>query len=388
MNKRLILLLALSFTLLGAGCVQEELVIPVATVTGKIVVPPAKIALGVHVTVAANPTISTYVNESGDFKLEFQKPGRYLLVCRGRNFDVEFVWVEALIEETVSVGSVFLNEKIVGEAKWIATIVDYPDATGFKVKSLDPKWATDTVDMYDDGMHGDTIANDGIFTTRVQNLYTGSQLYSIVWLKGSAFETNEVKDPHQEFERNTKSEIIVLSPSAKVARGTVTSSLVGVNYAEVVLSTKMGSRKINLDSDGHYSLPMEGNGKEYLVFRSPTFHIRAIPVDLTTIPIYDVPPVALAVKAPGEAKFVLVKSDFQAVENPTLVADFTNWQPQPLYDDGTHGDELAGDGVYTLLRTGVAPGYHKYAFNITTINQVRDPYEESGDSKYSIVLVK
>jgi len=40
------------------------------------------------------------------------------------------------------------------------------------------------------------------------------------------------------------------------------------------------------------------------------------------------------------------------------------------------------------MKTGVAPGYHKYAFNVTTTAQVRDPYEESGDSQYSILLVK
>ena len=174
----------------------------------------------------------------------------------------------------------------------------------------------------------------------------------------------------------------------RIARGQVTSSLTGVNYAEVVLATKAGSRRINVDSDGKYSMPMEGNGKEYLVFRSITFHIRAIPVDLSTIPIFDVPTTTLSAKAAGEVKFMLIKKDFQDVTNPTVVTDYGNWQPQPLYDDGTHGDEAAGDGVYTLLQTGVAPGYHKYAFNITTTNQVRDPYQESGDSQYSIVLVK
>ncbi|NLI79190.1 MAG: hypothetical protein GX442_22445 [Candidatus Riflebacteria bacterium] len=382
-----LILLALCLMTLGTGCVQEKLVIPVATVTGKIVVPPAKNPLGVHITVAGKSGVSTYVNETGAFKLEFREPGRYLLICRGQNYDVDFVWVEAVLEETVDVGNISLNEKIVGEAKWIATIVDFPDATGFKIKSLDPKWATDTVDMYDDGTHDDKVANDGIYTTRVQNIYTGSQLYTIVWTKDG--ETHEEKkDPHQEFERNGKSEIIIREADSKVARGTVTSALTGVNYSEVVLATKQGARKIFLDSDGHYAMTMEGNGKEYLVFRSPTFHIRAIPVDLTTIPIYDVPPVTLTAKGGGEAKFILIQNDFQTVVNPTVVADFTNWQPQALYDDATHGDEVKGDGVYTLLVTGVAPGYHKYAFNITATNQVRDPYQESGDSQYSILQVK
>jgi hypothetical protein len=133
---------------------------------------------------------------------------------------------------------------------------------------------------------------------------------------------------------------------------------------------------------------MEGNGREYLVFRSSNLHIRAVPVDLSTVTVYDVPPTTLSSKKAGEVKIILVKSDFAEVEDPVVVTDFTNWQPQQLYDDGTNGDEVAGDGVYTRLFTGVAPGYHKYAFNIKEDSQVKDPYQESGDSDYSIILVK
>ena len=386
-TKILFLLAALATMFLSTGCIQESLVIPVATVTGKVTVPPAQIPLGVKITVAGHPDKDTYVNEYGSYKLEFTKPGRYLLVARSRDFEVDFAWVDAIMEDTVSVDDIYLPQKIVGEAKWIATIVDYPDAKSFKIKSLDPVWSTDTTPLYDDGTHGDKYANDGIYSTRVSNLQSGSQLYSLVWNDGGS--DHEVREePHRETSRNLKSEIIIAAPAMRVARGQVTSSLTGVNYAEVVLATKAGSRRINVDSDGKYSMPMEGNGKEYLVFRSTTFHIRAIPVDLSTTPIYDVPTTTLSAKAAGEAKFILVKKDFQEVINPTVVTDYNNWQPQALYDDGTHGDEAAGDGVYTLVQTGVAPGYHKYAFNITSTNQVRDPYQESGDSKYSILLVK
>jgi hypothetical protein len=116
--------------------------------------------------------------------------------------------------------------------------------------------------------------------------------------------------------------------------------------------------------------------------------MRSIPVDLSTIPVYDVPVTTLSAKKSGEVRLMMIKSDFSETVNPMAVADFTNWQPQQLYDDGTNGDEVAGDGVYTRLFTGVAPGYHKYAFNITTTSQVKDPYQESGDSEYSIILVK
>ncbi|HOT28347.1 MAG TPA: carboxypeptidase-like regulatory domain-containing protein [Candidatus Ozemobacteraceae bacterium] len=397
--RALLFFLLLAAAMLSTGCIQEALVIPVATVKGKVVVPAGQTPLGIRVTVAGNPNVKSYVNEKGEYKLEFTRAGRYLLVARGANFDVDFIWVDAILEETVTASDISLSEKITGEAKWIATTVDFPGATNFKIKSINPKWATDTVAMTDDGSGGDKYAGDGIYTLRLRNLPTGSQLYTLLYTgkapedsddedKDEIKERDAKKDPHHENERIGNSEIIVPEPAMKLARGYVSSSLTGVNYSEVVLGTKMGARKMNVNSDGYFSIPMEGNGREYLAFRSPSFHIRVIPVDLSTTPIYEVPTVTLSAKAAGEATFMLIKSDFQTVTNPTVVADFTNWQPQSLYDDGTHGDATAGDGVYTLVKTGVAPGYHKYAFNVTATSQVRDPYEESGDSQYSILLVK
>lgn len=397
--RALLFFLLLAVATFSTGCVQEALVIPVATVKGKVVVPAGQTPLGIRVTVAGNPNVKTYVNEKGEYKLEFTRTGRYLVVARGANFDVDFIWVDAVLEETVTASDINLPEKITGEAKWIATTVDFPGATNFKIKSISPKWATDTVALVDDGSGGDKYAGDGIYTLRLRNLPTGSQLYTVLYTgkapedsededKDEIKERDAEKDPHQENERTGKSEIIIPEPAMKLARGYVSSALTGVNYSEVILGTKMGARKMNVNSDGYFSIPMEGNGREYLAFRSPSFHIRVIPVDLSTTPIYEVPTVTLSAKAAGEATFMLIKSDFQTVTNPTVVADFTNWQPQSLYDDGTHGDATAGDGVYTLVKTGVAPGYHKYAFNVTTTSQVRDPYEESGDSQYSILLVK
>ncbi len=392
MKRKLILFgLALLAAVFSGGCVQEKLVIPIATVTGKVNVPPGKDPLGCHITVAGDNGIQTYVNEKGEYKLEFRKPGRYLLLARGREFDVDFVWVDAVLEETVSAPSFSLAQKIVGEAKFITTMIDFPGALGFWVKSTSPVWASASMPLYDDGTHGDKFANDGIYATRLANLVTGSQLYSVVYTTmepDGTGKVNTVKDPHQEGERNGSSELIIRDPITKVATGKVVSDLVGVNYAEVTLASKGGARKINLNSDGTYSMPMEGNGREYLVFRSPNFHIKTIPVDLSTNPLYEVPDTRLAVKAPGEVKLCLIKSDFQGVGSPTVVCDFTNWQPQAMYDDATHGDDVAGDGVYTWTQTNVSPGYHKYAFNLTAGNQVRDPYEESSDGTYSILLVK
>lgn len=392
MKRKLLLLLALSVAMLATGCIQEKLFIPVATVTGKIVVPAGKDPIGIKITVAGNPAITAYVNETGAYKLEFPKTGRYLLIARSKFYDVDYVWVDAFLEQTVTATDLALKEKIVGETKFIATIVDFPDAEWFKIKSITPLWATSTLSMYDDGTHDDRLANDGIYTLRLTNLATGFQQYNLLWFGpkdgGEPAENTEKLEPHREGERNGNSEMWVREPETKLARGRITSSLTGVNYSEVTLATKGGARKMLVNSDGTYSIAMEGNGREFLVFRSVNFHVRAIPVDLTTIPIYDVPDAVLSAKAPGEIKLILVKSDFQDVVNPMVVGDFTSWQPEAMYDDGTRGDEVANDGVYTYTKTGVGPGYWKYAFNIRAGSQVRDPYEESGDSAYSIVTVK
>lgn len=390
MKKLILTLTLISAALFSTGCIQEALVVPVATITGQIIVPAGKVATGVQVTIAGDSghTESTYADENGDFSLEVKKSGRYLIFARGRHFDINYQWVDAKLEKTVTMSPIVLDEKIVGEALWMATTLDYSNgARSISLKPENPSWATDTYQMYDDGTHGDKLANDGIFSLRMSNLTTGSQLYSLVVTDVDG-KVSTFADPHQESERLHKSEIIIPESTVKLARGKVTSDLVGVNYSEVKLATKKGSRAINLDSDGSYNMSMEGNGKEYLVFRSPSFDIKAIPVDLTTVPVYDVPTTTLSVKKGGQVKLILIKTDFAQVTDPVVVADFTSWQPQQMYDDATHGDEVAGDGVYTRTFTGIAPGYHKYAFNITETNQVRDPYQESGDSQYSIILVK
>lgn len=387
MKKTILFMVLVLMAISTTGCIQEALVIPVATISGKIVVPAGKVPTGIKVTVAGESTYS-YVDEKGEYSLEFRRSGRFLLIARGRDFDVNYAWVDAEIEETVTAPDISLDEKIVGEALWIATIVDFPGAYNFEVTSISPLWSPESQKMYDDGTHGDKLANDGIYTLRLTNLKTGSQLYSFKYTEEDGDEKTDEKDPHREGYRESSSEIIIPESTVKLARGNVVSDLTGINYSEVKLSTKKGSRTIFCDSDGGYSMPMEGNGREYLVFRSSNLHIRAIPVDLTTVTVYDVPTTTLSSKKSGEVKMIMVKSDFAEVTNPVVVADFTNWQPQQMYDDGTNGDEVAGDGVYTRLFTGVAPGYHKYAFNITETSQVKDPYQESGDSDYSIVLVK
>lgn len=393
MKKTLMAILLLVAAITSTGCIQEALVVPVAVVNGKVIVPPGQIPLGVQVTVAGVPGASAYADDRGAYTIELRKTGRFLLVAHGRDFDPGYTWVDVEVEKTVSAPNISLSAKIVGEALWLASIVDYPEAKSFSIKSVDPLWSPDSVKMYDDGSHGDLLANDGIYMLRLTNLTTGSQQYKLRYSK-SDDSTTDVNDPHAENSRNSNSEKYILESTVKLARGKVTSDLGSVDYSKVKLATKKGSRSMFLDTDGSYSFAMEGNGREYLVFRSTktngtSFHIRAIPIDLSTVTLYEVPTTTLSSKRSGELKVILVASDFADVSNPTVVGTFKGWSaPQQLYDDGTNGDEVVGDGVYTRLFTGIAPGHYQYAFNINKNNQVKDPYQESGDETYSIIEVK
>ena len=58
MKKRLMALFLTLLALVTTGCIQEALVIPVATVTGKVVVPSGKVSTGVKITVAGEPSLS------------------------------------------------------------------------------------------------------------------------------------------------------------------------------------------------------------------------------------------------------------------------------------------------------------------------------------------
>lgn len=389
MKKTMMAILLFLMAALFSGCIQESLVIPVAVVKGKIVVPPGQVPLGVKITVAGMSSVSAYADDSGAYSLELRKSGRFLLVAHGRDFDVNYTWVDIETEKTVNAPNISLATKIVGEALWVASIVDFPDATSFNVKSIDPVWSPVSAKMYDDGSHGDLLANDGIYMLRQTRLTTGSQQYAIEYTKSDGTTVVAKFDPHEENKRNGNSELYIIESTVKLARGNVVSDLNSVDYSKVKLATKKGSRSMFLNTDGSYSFAMEGNGIEYLVFRSTNFHIRAVPIDLSTVTLYEVPTTTLSSKRSGELKVILIASDFVDVSNPTVVGEFKGWSnPQQLYDDGTNGDEVAGDGAYTRLFTGIAPGFYKYAFNINSSNQVKDPYQESEDSTYSIIEVK
>lgn len=383
----LFLLLAV-ISMTGCSSIQERIAQPVATISGKVVVPSGQVPTGIKITVAGDKDkTSAYVNSYGYYNLELRESGKYLLMARGENFDPAFVWVDAVVEETVKPENITMSQKITGEALWIASLIDFPDAKSFSVKAISPTWSQGPVAMNDDGLNGDLLANDGIYTLRMTNITSGYQQYSFIW-KDIDGKENTASDPHAESTYNRNSTIYIPEATVKQVKGSVTSDLTGVNYSEVKLATKKGSRTTQLNSDGSYVFAMEGSGREYLVFRSENFNIKVVPVNLSSINVLELDKVTLSSKQSGELKVMLVASDFAKCENPTVVGDFTNWQPQQLYDDGTYGDETAGDGVYTRTFTGIGAGYHKYAFNITETNQVKDPYQESGDSSYSIIQVK
>ncbi|HQB83040.1 MAG TPA: carboxypeptidase-like regulatory domain-containing protein, partial [Candidatus Rifleibacterium sp.] len=209
MKKRLMALFLTLLALVTTGCIQEALVIPVATVTGKVVVPSGKVSTGVKITVAGEPSLSAYANDKGQYTIEFRRSGRFLLVARGMDFDVNYVWVDAISEETVTAPDLKLDEKLVGEALWVASIVDFPDAVGFAIKSINPAWSQATEKMYDDGTHGDKLANDGIFTLRLTNLKTGSQQYSLDYTLEGETNPKNTKDPHREADLSGNSMIYI-----------------------------------------------------------------------------------------------------------------------------------------------------------------------------------
>ena len=389
MKKTVLALFLLLATITFTGCssIQERIAQPVATVSGKVVVPAGQVPTGIKITVAGDTSKSAYVNSYGYYNLELTESGKYLLMARGENFDPAYVWVDAVIEKTVKPEDISMSQKITGEALWMISLIDFPNAKSFSIKPVSPTWTQGTVAMNDNGLNGDILANDGIFSLRMTNITSGYQQYKIVWTDADG-KTNTVNDPHSESTYNKNSTIYIPEAAVKQVKGSVTSDLTGVNNSEIKLATKKGSRTTQLNSDGSYVFAMEGSGREYLVFRSENFHIKVVPVDLSSVNVLELGQTTLASKQSGELRVMLVASDFAKCENPTVVGDFTNWQPQQLYDDGTYGDETAGDGVYTRTFTGIGAGYHQYAFNITETNQVKDPYQESGDSSYSIIQVK
>jgi hypothetical protein len=386
MKKKItLMILALVAVVLNTGCIQEKTVIPVSVITGKIVVPEGKVATGVKVRVAGEGTYA-FANEKGVYEIEMRKEGRFLLMARGVDFDINYVWVDTELEKTVSAPDIKLNSKIVGEAIWMANLIDYPDAKEFSVKSINPVWGTQVEKMYDDGTHGDSLSGDGIYTLRKNNLVSGYQQYKIV---AGGKESN---DPNSEQTLNGNSTLYIPESALKTVTGYITSAASTNVYASVKVATNKGARSAFLNSAGQYNFAVQGNGTEYLVFRSHNFDVKAIPIDLSKVTTLDNGPTQIEAKVAKRVKMICIKSEFSdAVGSPVVMGDFNNWRQDQMFDDGTYGDEVANDGIYTRVYDNVTytgSSTLKYHFCVNGTDTVRDPYEEGNDGTYSTVTMQ
>jgi hypothetical protein len=146
-----------------------------------------------------------------------------------------------------------------------------------------------------------------------------------------------------------------------------------------------------------------------LEYRS--INLKSVPIPATS-PLRATPANNLLVKAPGRAAFVTFAEDFTISRVPVrsvrlILDNFTNAavgfnvpddgsmdvqtdRPPP---DTVSQDLSAGDGVFTRVLTGLAPGPHQYGFVINNDGFIRrDPYEESVDDssgvRRSVILVR
>jgi 1,4-alpha-glucan branching enzyme len=85
----------------------------------------------------------------------------------------------------------------------------------------------------------------------------------------------------------------------------------------------------------------------------------------------------------------------------TLAGDFNRWggtsdgvynpNIDRMYDDGTHGDRLAGDGIWTIIKE-LPPGKYQYKFVVDGTTWYNDPSnpetQEEGGFINSVIRVK
>jgi len=88
-------------------------------------------------------------------------------------------------------------------------------------------------------------------------------------------------------------------------------------------------------------------------------------------------PVAPGAKVKGTCRVTDEGGDLKGVE----LIDPRGWVLK-LYDDGTHGDEVAGDGIYTLEET--VPYDAPYGTYTLTIRA----YDEQGNYTYQTAILR
>lgn len=388
MKKIIFMFMLMTIAVFNAGCIQEKTFVPVSVIKGTIKVPSGKVATGVKIRVAGESNYA-YANEKGAYSIEMKKEGHFLLMAYGIDFDVNFAWVDSVLEDTVTAPDIRLNSKIVGESIWMANTVDYPNASAFKIKAISPSWQSDEK-MYDDGTHGDIVAGDGIFTLRKNNLISGLQQYKIVSTENGSDKTSN--DPNAEQYYNSNSTIYIAESSVKTVSGYVTAEAATDVFSTVKVASNKGARSVYANSSGQFTFDVQGTGKEYLVFRSPSFEIQTKVIDLSKSSTLNVGEISLTPKVARRVKMVCIRSEFSdASGEPFVMGDFNNWRQDQMFDDGTYGDEVAGDGVYTRVYEDVSyTGSEslKYQFCVNGTSKVRDPYEESHDGDYSTITMK
>ncbi|MCI0528782.1 MAG: hypothetical protein L0Y56_15190, partial [Nitrospira sp.] len=78
-------------------------------------------------------------------------------------------------------------------------------------------------------------------------------------------------------------------------------------------------------------------------------------------------PSGLPTFAPGEEVVVTAKiknQDSEGAERPSVVYLHHDGRREPMFDDGTHGDAVAGDGIFTKTKTvGPSLGFHHAAID-------------------------
>lgn len=398
MKKIGLYLMVFATALLSYGClgqpIQSYLIEPRAFVKGKVAVPPGKDPLGVKVQVAGkdasvkyfeNPYF-TYADENGNFSLELRNGGRYLLFARGRDFNINYGWVDAILEQSVTATDITLTEKVMGEALFMASLVDLEEVDTPTVCIKAPETATGTFPMYDDGTHGDRVPGDKVWTCLLNGLTSGRIEYK---LKNKG---KEITDTYQEMTLNENSVINVKPSQVRQVQGDIlllnsSGSERLANFQGLSVSCNRGTRSATVNSDGTFQLPISGPGKVPLVFKGSAFEKKAILVDVSSEGNVVVPTVVLQEKKTGEARFIVTTADFPGMTTPKILGDFSSYAPVALYDDGTHGDEVAGDGVFTLLSRNLTSGiltYQIMPFDLA----MRDPYEEGSADVSSTVLVR
>ena len=114
----------------------------------------------------------------------------------------------------------------------------------------------------------------------------------------------------------------------------------------------------------------------------------------------EVPPEIKALKK-GNEKFVIFELYAPSARYVTLAGDFNAWggtangvydpNIDRMYDDGTHGDRVKGDGIWTIIKP-LSPGVYQYKYVIDGVNWILDPSNpekiQNGPYINSILRVK